>query len=101
MMNGKFLAERTDLTKNTSLRTIATSPITNERRIETLYVLVLSRLPRAEESARLVRYIENGGPTRNPQQSRRRRVLGVAQQRRVRADPLIGNAERAGSVSDG
>ncbi len=69
MMNGKFLAERTKLENNKSLFTIATSPIPNARRVETLYLLVLSRLPRPEESARMVRYIENGGPGRDSRQA--------------------------------
>jgi hypothetical protein len=64
LMNGKFLAERTRLDQNKSLYTIATAPTPTERRVETLYLLVLSRLPRPEETRRLVEYIENGGATR-------------------------------------
>jgi hypothetical protein len=64
MMNGKFLAERTKLENNKSLFTIATAPTPTERRVETLYLLVLSRLPRPDETKRLVEYIENGGATR-------------------------------------
>jgi hypothetical protein len=69
MMNGKFLAERTKLENNKSLYTIATAPTSHARRVETLYLLVLSRMPRPAESARMVRYIESGGPARNPQQA--------------------------------
>src|SRR5438105_15939127 len=63
-MNGKFLAEHTKLENNEALYTIATAPTPTARRVETLYLLVLSRLPRPEETARLVEYIENGGSTR-------------------------------------
>jgi hypothetical protein len=69
MMNGKFLAERTKLENNKSLFTIATAPTSNARRVETLYLLVLSRMPRPEESARMVRYIEGGGPSRDQRQA--------------------------------
>jgi hypothetical protein len=69
MMNGKFLAERTKLENNKSLQTIATAPTSNERRIETMYLMVLSRLPREDEVRRLARYIETGGPSRDPRQA--------------------------------
>jgi hypothetical protein len=69
MMNGKFLAERTKLENNKSLYTIATAPTSNARRVETLYLLVLSRMPTEAESARMVRYIEAGGPTRDSRQA--------------------------------
>jgi hypothetical protein len=65
MMNGKFLAERTKLENNTSLQTLMTSPASATRRLETLYLLVLSRLPRPDEAERLVRYLEGGGPAHN------------------------------------
>jgi hypothetical protein len=81
MMNGKFLEERTNPKKNTSLSTIATQPTSDEQRIETLYVLVLSRLPRPDESARMVRYIQVDGPRIHRERSSdpiERRKLAVA-----------------------
>jgi hypothetical protein len=69
LMNGKFLAERTKLENNKSLETIATAPTTTSRRVETMYLMVLSRLPRADETARMVRYIESGGGTNDPRQA--------------------------------
>ncbi len=69
MMNGKFLAERTKLENNKSLYTIATAPTSTARRVETLYLLVLGRQPRADELTRRVRYIETGGPTRDQRQA--------------------------------
>src|SRR5205807_645137 len=69
LMHGKFMAERTRLDRNKSLQTIATAPTSTARRVETLYLLVLSRPPRPEESERLVRYIDGGGPTHEPRQA--------------------------------
>jgi len=69
LMNGNFLAERTRLQNNRSLATIASAPRTTSQRIETLYLLVLSRQPRAEEVDRLVRYVDGGGPTHDPRQA--------------------------------
>jgi len=67
MMNGKFLAERTKLENNKSLHTIATStgtkeaPMTTAGRVERLFLLVLSRFPRPDETKRYAVYIESGG----------------------------------------
>jgi len=69
LMNGKFLAERTRLEGNKSLETIATQPTSHARRVETLYLMVLSRLPRADETAKMVRYIETGGGNNDPRQA--------------------------------
>jgi Protein of unknown function (DUF1553)/Protein of unknown function (DUF1549) len=70
LMNGKFINERCQLENNKSLQTIATANTTTQRRVETLYMLVLSRLPRPDESAKLVRYIESGaGGTSDPRQA--------------------------------
>jgi hypothetical protein len=69
MMNGKFLADRTRLSNNKSLATIASAPRTTAQRIETLYLLVLSRQPRPEETERLVRYVDSGGATSNPREA--------------------------------
>jgi hypothetical protein len=69
LMNGKFLNERCQLDSNVSLRTIATANTSTVQRVETLYLMALSRLPRPEETAKLVRYIESGGGSNNPQQA--------------------------------
>ena len=69
VMNGKFLAERVKLENNEALRTVATAPTTTARRVETLYLMVLSRLPRPEESILMSRFIETGGGTADPQQA--------------------------------
>jgi hypothetical protein len=58
-VNDAFLKERCELENNKALNTIATSNTTTARRIETLYMMVLARLPRAEETAKLVREIDS------------------------------------------
>ena len=45
LMNGKLLGDHVKLENNEALRTIATAPTSNIRRVETLYLMVLSRLP--------------------------------------------------------
>jgi hypothetical protein len=69
LMNGKFLSERVRLENNKSLETIATAPVPTARRVETLYLMVLSRLPRPDETARFARYIESGGTSGDPRQA--------------------------------
>ena len=68
-MNGKFLADRVKLENNEALRTVATAPVTNARRVETLFLMVLSRLPRPDETSKFVRYIESGGGNGDPRQA--------------------------------
>src|SRR5258708_21375977 len=63
LMNGKFMADRTKLENNDDLRTLARQDTTHEQRIKSLYMLVLSRPPRASEVARLVPYLETGRAT--------------------------------------
>ncbi|HYV37800.1 MAG TPA: DUF1549 domain-containing protein [Gemmataceae bacterium] len=69
LMNGKLLAEHTKLENNEALKTIATAPTPTARRVETLYLMVLSRLPRPDETSKMVRYIESGGGTNDPAQA--------------------------------
>jgi hypothetical protein len=69
LMNGKFLADRVRIENNKSLETIATAPTSTARRVETLYLMVLSRLPRADESAKLVAYIERAAMNGNQNQA--------------------------------
>lgn len=69
LMNGKFLSERTKVANNGDLQAIANPKAYEEAghagRVRSLYRLVLSRPPRAEETARLVPYLEKGGTTGN------------------------------------
>jgi len=67
LMNNKELSEKIKMGGNESLRTIATgaSYPNTAARVNSLYMWVLSRPPRPAETARLVRYIDAGGPTRD------------------------------------
>jgi len=64
LMNGRFIADATSLEKSRTLGAIVDAPFPNAQRIETLYLAVLGRLPRAEEASRLLAYV-NGGGARN------------------------------------
>jgi hypothetical protein len=65
LMNGRFIADATDLQRSETLAGVLDFPIfdTSEKKIEALYLAVLSRKPRAEELDRLVRYVDQGGPS--------------------------------------
>jgi hypothetical protein len=69
MMNGKFIAGRVKPENNLSFDTLINSrdlsgkPLLTAKRIESLYIWVLARPPRPEESERLTRYVDSGGPT--------------------------------------
>lgn len=65
LMNSRLLNDRVTPETSETLMTLAKQKTTTAAKIETLYLIVLSRLPRPEESARLVRYVDSGGPTRN------------------------------------
>jgi hypothetical protein len=70
LMNGKFMADATDLQKSKVLATVAeTASIDTARRIETLYLVALARKPRPEETVRLVKYVDQGGASGNPKQA--------------------------------
>jgi hypothetical protein len=91
MMNGKFLEARTkfypSMTKekifdlgearrkgmtveeNLPLHTLALQDTPTAQKVRSLYMLVLSRPPRAEESERMVRYIDGGGANSDPRRA--------------------------------
>jgi hypothetical protein len=63
LMNGSFVAERTSLEQNKTLATLADQSGADSRRIESLFLTVLSRKPTAAESKRIMGYYHRGGPT--------------------------------------
>jgi hypothetical protein len=70
LMNSSFIAERTSLEQNKTLATIADAVKTDtSRRVETLFLVVLSRKPTATESRRFVAYVERGGPSGDPRKA--------------------------------
>ena len=70
LMNSVFVAERTSLEQNKTLATIADAAKTDtSRRVETLYLVVLSRKPTAAERKRFVAYVAGGGPGGDPRKA--------------------------------
>lgn len=62
LMNGRFVADVTSPQRGELLAAVAEAPfLSTAGRVETLYLATLSRRPRAEESERLVKYVESGG----------------------------------------
>jgi hypothetical protein len=61
LMNNDFIADRTSLEKNRTLATLAEQRTSTARKVESLYLVVLSRKPRPAESERFVKYVEKGG----------------------------------------
>jgi len=60
MMNGKFMAEKTKVDSSENLQAIVNCmyPDGNRGRVMTMYRLILSRVPRPEETLRLGRYLD-------------------------------------------
>jgi hypothetical protein len=70
LMNGKFVDDATRRERSETLAAVAHAPFLDTAgKIETLYLAALSRKPRAEESARLVKYVDKGGPSGDPQRA--------------------------------
>jgi hypothetical protein len=69
LMNNEFIADRVNLEKNQTLATLARQRTSTERKVESLYLVVLSRKPRPAESKRFVKYIEQGGPDGDPKKA--------------------------------
>ena len=62
LMNGRLMAETTDLDRSETLSAIADAPFMNAtEKIEALYLTALCRKPRPDELTRLVPYVESGG----------------------------------------
>jgi hypothetical protein len=65
LMNNPFIADRTSLEKNRTLATLAEQRTSTGRKIDSLYLVVLSRKPRPAERERFVKYVDKGGPSGN------------------------------------
>jgi hypothetical protein len=62
LMNGKLIADVTDLDRSETLAAVLDAPFMDtRRRIETLYLAALTREPRPEEATRLLKYVESQG----------------------------------------
>jgi hypothetical protein len=62
LMNNDFVTDRTSAKKNRTLATLADQRTSTARKVESLYLVVLSRKPRPEESERFVKYVDAGDP---------------------------------------
>ncbi len=60
MMNGEFVMKRTRLENNEALQTLAAQKTSHEKRLRSVYMIVLSRPPRDNEISRLTPYLEKG-----------------------------------------
>jgi hypothetical protein len=69
LMNSDLVALQTSLPRNRTLATLAEQRTSTARKLESLYLVVLSRKPRPEESERFVKYIEAGGPASEPKKA--------------------------------
>jgi hypothetical protein len=70
LMNGPFMARATSLEQNKTLATIADAArIDTPRRLETLFLVALTRKPTEAELKRLVPYVDKGGPSSNPRKA--------------------------------
>jgi hypothetical protein len=69
LMNNEFIADRINVQKNRTLATLAQQRTSTARKIESLYLVVLSRKPRSAESERFVQYVEKGGPEKDPKKA--------------------------------
>jgi hypothetical protein len=70
LMNGKVVADATSLEHSATLAGVADAPFLDTGgRIEALYLASFSRLPRADEIALLVKYVDQGGPSGDRQQA--------------------------------
>jgi hypothetical protein len=57
LMNNDFITRQTSARVNQTLATLAAQETSNERKVESLYLVVLARKPRREESDRFVNYL--------------------------------------------
>ena len=63
LMNGKLIESATSLERSEILLAVTENPFMSmEQRIETLYLATLSRMPKANELARMKQFVEDGAP---------------------------------------
>ncbi len=70
MMNGDFVDNATTIEKSQTLRAVADFPLmSDEERLETLFIAALSRRPTESEKVTFGKYIADGGTSQNPQEA--------------------------------
>lgn len=66
LMNGRFVADATHLERSEALAAVLDSPFLDwKQRLDTLFLATLCRPMRAEEASRLVKYVSDGGPSKD------------------------------------
>ncbi len=65
-MNGKFVNDATAVERSATLGAARAPFFDTKGRVELLYLAALSRKPTEAESAKLVAYVEKGGPSGGP-----------------------------------
>jgi hypothetical protein len=66
LMNGRFVSDATSLQRSETLAAVVDSPFMETRqKLDTLYLSALSRPMRGSEAARLIPYVQEGGPSRS------------------------------------
>lgn len=66
IMNGSVMTNATSLAQSETLAAVVDFPFTTSQRIDALYLAALGRQPRPKELDRFVRYVEQGGPKKDP-----------------------------------
>jgi len=61
LMNGPFVAERS---RQATMQSIAVQNTSTQRKVEALYLMVLSRMPNSSEMAKMIQFIENSSDQR-------------------------------------
>ena len=70
LMNGQFTSEATSLDQSSTLTAVVEFPwMKTPDRINALYLAALTRKPRPDELARLTKYVDSGGPSKNQKQA--------------------------------
>jgi hypothetical protein len=71
LMNGKIVGEATNPDRSRVLATIANmdAKIPTTRRVQELFFVALARAPNEKELEKLVKYVEDGGPTKDPKKA--------------------------------
>jgi hypothetical protein len=61
LMNNEFIGDRASVKGNRTLATLTTQRTSTARKVESLFLVVLSRKPRPDEGERFVKYVDAGG----------------------------------------
>jgi hypothetical protein len=69
LMNSEYVANQTSVPKNRTLAILAEQRTSTARKLESLYLVVLSRKPHPAETERFLEYIDAGGPAGDPKQA--------------------------------